>query len=49
MNHVLENERVQVGRLRDCGCRGALEMLLLEFASFRVLVTENEVNLRKKE
>lgn len=41
-------ERVEVGGLAKVGLGGKLEVLLLKLASHRVLVAEDEVNLRER-
>ena len=43
-----KNERVKVGSLQNSGHRGRFEVFLLEFASHRVLVTEDEVDLHER-
>lgn len=45
MSNLLENERVQVSCLSNSRLRRCLEVLLLKFASDRVLVAEDEVDL----
>ena len=44
--YILDNESVEVGQLLDGRSGREFEVLLLEFASLGVLVTEDEVNLR---